>query len=167
MKPVQPPTSRVLMTELASFLRDTVRNYPFPDPSGSWLDCRIFVHGLPEQLEDGVYPFVLVRWMGGEVSSEPDGRTLVKDNVGLFLGVYAPRSQAEAGLLCAELMDCLRRALWKERVLARRFELLEHLTASIPDMRQRLHQYHMATIETVWNYVWPAKGQAELTQMER
>lgn len=159
--PVQPPTSRQLLTELVKFVRDTVKGYPFPDPSGAWLDCRVYLHGLPEEQEDGIYPFVLVRWAEGEVQSDQDARTSLRDNVILALGVHAPRSQAEAGLLCAELMDVLRRALWKKRILSGRFELVEPLKSAMPGIQQQVHRFHMATIETVWDYVWPPKALEE------
>lgn len=154
----QPATTRLLLTSLMDFTRTAVQNYSFPDPSGSWMDCRVFLHGLPEGQEDETFPFVIVRWLEGEVGSEEDSRTLIKDAVGFFLGVYAPRAQAEAGLLTAELIDVLRRALWKQRIINRRFELIEPIRATAPEMRQQVHQYHLATIETVWSYVWPPKA---------
>lgn len=153
--------SRLLLCELAAFVREAVKEYPFPDPSGEWLECRVFLHGPPEEQEEAIYPFVVVRWVEGEVYSEEDGKTVLRDTVALILGVYSPRSQAEAGLLCAELLDCLRRALWKQRLLARRFELVEPLRASIPDSRQQVHHFHMVTLETVWNSVWPPKALEE------
>lgn len=151
-------TTRLLLTSLMDFTRTTVKNYPFPDPSGSWQDCRVFLHGLPEGQEDETFPFVIVRWLEGEVGSEPDSESLIKDTVGLFLGVYAPRSQAEAGLLSAELLDVLRHALWKQRIVNRRFQLIEPIRATAPEIRQQVHNYHLATIETVWSYVWPPKA---------
>lgn len=152
------PGARILISELFTFVRESVKDYPFPDPAGAWQDCRVFIHGFPEDQEDTVYPYVVVRWLEGEVSSESGNQTLVRDTVALILGVYAPRCQAEAGLLCAELLDCLRRAFWRERILANRFELMEPIRASIPSLQQKIHKYHMATIETVWNYVWPPKA---------
>lgn len=164
----QPATSRLLLCSLADFVRQAVSGYPFPSPDGPWLDCRVFLHGLPEEQDAGTYPFVVVRWAEGMVESEPDGQTILTDTVALLLGVHAPRAQAEAGLLCAELMDVLRRSIWKRRILAGRFELVEPLKCGIPGQKQQIHRFHMATMELVWNYVWPPKaleeaGQSQLT----
>lgn len=157
----QPATSRLLLTALADFVRQTAKDYPFPSPDGAWLDCRVFLHGTPEDQEDKVFPFVIIRWVEGSVESMEDAATILRDTVALMLGVHSPRSQAEAGLLLAELLDLLRRALWKQRILARRFQLVEPLQAQIPGLQQRVHQFHMATIETVWDYVWPPKALEE------
>ncbi|MBQ3059608.1 MAG: hypothetical protein IJD16_04755 [Desulfovibrio sp.] len=154
-------TSRRLLEELVAFVREAVADYAFPAPDGESRDVQVFLHGLPEGEEDTTYPFVLVRWVEGHINSEPDHKTVLHDTVALVLGVYSPTSQEEAGLLTAELLDCLRRALWKQRLLARMFELEEPLRCAIPQPGQRWHEYHMATIETVWNYVWPPKGLAE------
>ena len=161
-----PPTSRLLLTELAAFVREAVAGYPFPGPSGAWLDCHVYLHGLPDEQDSETYPFVIVRWLTGEVQSEPDAKTVLTDTVVLALGVHAPRSQAEAGLLCAELLDCLRRALWKKRLLASRFELVEPLKAALPGLKQQIHRFHMATLETVWNYVWPPQSLREAGQSQ-
>lgn len=159
-------TSRLLLTELTALVRRAVAGYSFPAPEGGQRDARVFLHGLPEEPGDAVYPFVLVRWVEGEVSSEADHKVALEDTVGLALGVHSPHSQEEAGLLTADLLDCLRRAIWRQRLLAGRFELVEPLKASIPVPKQRWHTYHMATLETVWNYNWPPKGLAELNNME-
>lgn len=154
----QASTSRLLLTSLADFVREATKNYSFPSPDGSFMDCRVFLHGVAEEQEDRVYPFVVVRWLDGEIRSEADATTILRDTVALMLGVWSPRSQAEAGLLNAELLDCLRRALWKQRILGRRFELAEPLRASMTDYDRKTHRFHLATIETVWEYVWPPKA---------
>lgn len=160
----QPATCRLLLAELCAFVEATVRGYPFPSPEGTVQDCRVFLHGLPEGQEEGTWPFIVCRFVDGEVTSEADGKTVLKDTVALILGVHSPVSQAQAGLLLAELLDLLRAALWRERLLAGRFELEEPLRARVADMEQKVHQFHLATLETTWNYVWPPKGQAELTE---
>ncbi len=162
----EPATSRMLICELDSFVRETVKGYPFPDPSGKWLDCRVFLHGLPDGQDTDTYPFVIVRWLEGEIESREDARTVLTDTVILALGVHSPRSQAEAGLLLAELLDCLRRAFWKKRILARRFELVEPLRCQIVEQQRQQHRFHLASIETVWNYVWPAKALEEAGQSQ-
>lgn len=159
----RPSTTRLLLAELCAFVEDTVRGYPFPSAEGAPLDCRVFLHGLPEEQDAGTWPFIICRWLNGEVASETDGKTALTDTVALILGVHAPSSQAEAGLLLAELLDVLRASLWRQRLLAGRFELSEPLRATIPDPRQQVHKFHLATLETTWNYVWPPKAQAEMT----
>lgn len=86
-----------------------------------------------------------------------------------MLGVHSPRAHAEAGLLMAELVDCLRRSLWRNPLLADRFSLVEPLKVLTPGLqKQQIHRFHMATIETVWQYVWPPKtlAQAGMSQLK-
>lgn len=159
----QPATCRLLLSELCAFVEETVAGYPFPSPDGLVQDCRVFLHGLPEDQDSGTWPFIVCRFVDGEVSSEPDGKTTLKDTVALILGVHSPLSQEQAGLLLAELLDLLRAALWRERLLAGRFELEEPVRARVADMEHKVHRFHLATLETTWNYVWPPKAQAEFT----
>lgn len=161
----RPATCRLLLTRLCAFVEETVAGSPFPSPDGPPLDCRVFLHGLPEAQEEGTWPFIICRFVEGEVTSESDGKTVLTDTVALILGVHSPASQEQAGLLMAGLLDLLRAALWRKRVLAGRFELQEPLRARVADMEQKVHQFHLATLETTWNYVWPAKGQSELTRL--
>lgn len=165
---MKPPTSALLVTELYAFTRTAVADYPFPDPSGKMADCRVFLHGLPDGQDVDTWPFVIVRWLEGEISSEPDAETLCHDTTLLLLGVNSPKSQAEAGILCAELLDCLRYSLWQKRILASRFELQEPLRSSFPEPGRQQHRFHIATIETVWNYAWPPKAlnEAGISQLQ-
>ena len=160
-------TTRLLLKEICAAVREALADYPFPAPDGSWSDVRVFLHGLPQEQGDACYPFVIVRWISGSVESDTPQVTRLRETVGLALGVYASETQEQAGILLAELLDCLRRPLWKGRVLAGRFELEEPVKAEIPTPRTRWNEYHLATIETVWNYVWPSRGLEELTKMER
>lgn len=162
---MRPPTSRLLLRELCDYLKRELAGYPFPDPSGKWRDCRIFLHDLPEGQEEETWPFVIVRWLEGEIANE-DGAARVEDTVELILGVYSPRHPEEAGLLLAELLDAARRAIWKCRILARRFEQIEPLKASSVEPGRQVHKYQLAAIRTVWSYVWPSREQAQLTEME-
>ena len=162
----QPATSRLLLESLAHFIKEEVRDYPFPSPQGSERDCQVFLHGLPDEQETETYPFVIVRWLEGEIASEEDAKTVVKDTVILALGIHNPHSQDEAGTLLAELMDCLRRALWKKRIIANRFELVEPLRSQIIEQQRQQHRFHLATIETVWNYTWPPKALEEAGQSQ-
>lgn len=179
----KPPTSRLLLLALRDFIASAVTGYPFPSPEGKWLesaavggeaglrmrppscrDCRVFLHGLPEGLEEETYPFVLIRWTDGDIL-EQDTWTVARDTVSLILGVHSPRDQEEAGLLLAELLDLLRRAIWKERLLCGQYQQAEAPAAAIPDPERRVHKYHLATIKTVWEYLWPSREQAELTKL--
>lgn len=162
-------TSRILLRELAHWLEQVTRGYAFPAPEGGERDARVYLHALPDGQpgteESPSYPFVVVRWMEGTVQSESDAKTVLKDTVGLALGVHSPRSQEEAGLCLAELVDLLRRELWTLRLLAGRFELEEPIRASIPEPKRKWNQFHLATIETVWNYTWPPRAWAELSPL--
>lgn len=163
----RPATLRLLLCELHSFLSAEVKNYGFPSPDAAapdapWRDCRVYLHGLPEEQDDTVYPFVLIRWMGGDVDCDESGATHVRDTVALVLGIHSPRAQAEAGLLLAELVDSLRRSLWRNPLLAARFSLVEPLRVTTPKLQQQqVHLFHMATVETVWDYLWPPKTLAQ------
>ena len=128
----QPATCRLLLSVLCAFVKETVAAYPFPSPDGPVQDCRVFLHGLPEEQEAETWPFVVCRFVDGEVTSEADSKTVLKDTVALILGVHSPVSQEQAGLLLAELLDLLRAALWRKRLLAGRFELEEPLRSLIP-----------------------------------
>lgn len=159
---MRPPTSHLLLTSLADFLKESLAGYPFPDPSGRWQDLRVFLHNLPDAQEDGTYPFVIVRWTLGEMEAV-NSTTSLTDTVSLYCGVFNPRHPAEAGLLMAELIDALRMAIWPTRVLAGRFEQTGPLKIQAVEPERQVHHYHLATIETVWNFVWPAREQVELT----
>ena len=65
----QPATCRLLLTSLFEFISGVVRDYEFPAPDGSRLDCHIFLHGLPEGQDDSTYPFVIVRWLEGDIET--------------------------------------------------------------------------------------------------
>lgn len=148
-------TSRLLLCALRDRLTAELADRPFPAARGAARPARVYLHGLPREQEEACYPFVVLRWSGGEVSSQADHRVVLRDSVALALGVYSPDSQEEAGLLLAELLDLLRRVLWTTRLLADRFALEEPLKAAIPGPRDRWNEYHLATLETSWNYVWP------------
>lgn len=148
-------TSRLLLCALRDRLSAALAAHPFPAARGAARPARVYLHGLPRELEEACYPFVVLRWSGGEVASEADHRVVLRDSVALALGVHSPDSQEEAGLLLAELLDLLRRVLWTTRLLADRFVLEEPLKAAIPGPRERWNEYHLATLQTSWNYVWP------------
>ena len=99
----------------------------------------------------------MIRWAEGKIE-EDEGRTLGVETVGLVLGVYAPRDQEQAGLVSADLLDAVRQIVWRNRLLARTFDLVPPLRASIPAPKERWNQYHMATVEAEWNYALPRRG---------
>ena len=148
-------TSRLLLCALRDRLTAELAARPFPAARSAARPARVYLHGLPRDREEACYPFVVLRWSGGEVASEADHRVVLRDSVALALGVYSPDSQEEAGLLLAELLDLLRRVIWTTRLLAGRFVLDEPLKAAIPGPRDRWNEYHLATLETSWNYTWP------------
>ncbi|MDE5879664.1 MAG: hypothetical protein K2G99_06555 [Desulfovibrio sp.] len=84
----QPATCRLLLSELCAFVEKTVAGYPFPSPDGPVQDCRVFLHGLPEEQDAGTWPFIVCRFVDGEVSSDTDSKTVLKDTVALILGVH-------------------------------------------------------------------------------
>lgn len=120
-------------------------------------DVRVFLHGLPEELGEGCYPFVVIRWAEGR-QEDTQTQTLAHETVGFVLGVYAPENQEQAGLLTAELLDAVRQILWRNRLLAKMFELVPPLRSGIPSPKEKWNQYHMATVEAEWNYVLPPRG---------
>lgn len=157
-------TSEHLMLSLCDHLEGILKDYVFPAPAGDPVDAQVFLHGLPETQADHCFPFVCVRWMQG--SMVDDGQqTIYRDTIALALGVHAPESQRQAGLLLAELVDCLRLGLWRgPRILAKRYELESPIETVMPDAKQKWHEYHLATMETHWNYIGPSRGMFEMTQ---
>lgn len=161
-------TSRSLLLAIIEFLRQSLADYEFPAPNGAFRDVKIFLHNLPEDLSAETWPFVICRWQKGEIASRPDQATILKDTVVLYCGVYSPKNPTQAGLLCADLLDVLRRALWKTRILDNRFELLEPIVAQMAQPEQQIHQYHYLTLETVWEYIWPPRSlyEAGISQLK-
>ena len=159
-------TSRLLLLELKDHLEGIVHDYAFPSPDGEPVDTRVFLHGLPQEQQDHCFPFVIARWMNGNLNDSGVHTGQLVDTVGLALGVFAPKDQEQAGILLADLIDCLRIGLWHDRILANRFELELPLATTIPDVRQKWNEYHLATMETRWNYVWPSRGLREMTEKE-
>ena len=68
-------TSRLLLTCLVELVREAFADYPFPAPRGEGMQpVQVFLHGLPEGQQEGCYPFVIVRWIEGQVELEPWSR---------------------------------------------------------------------------------------------
>jgi hypothetical protein len=146
--------SRELVTSLHAHLAAELKNYAFPDPSGTPHDCRVFLHGLPDTQDARTYPFVCVRWVDSGLEEDGDG-AYVTETVTLILGVYAPESQEEAGILLAELMDAVVGCVRRCRLLEHRFQRELPIRAAIPDPERQWNQYHMATVTTTWQYGIP------------
>ena len=97
-------TTRLLLKEICAAVREALADYPFPAPDGSWSDVRVFLHGLPQEQGDACYPFVIVRWISGSMEEETAQVTRLRETVGLALGVYASKTQEQAGILLADMV---------------------------------------------------------------
>ena len=95
----------------------------------------MFLHGLPDEQGRRTYPFICVRWVSGDINEGVDGYIGAegRETLALVLGMYAPESQEQAGLILAELLDWTRAVLRRNRVVAKKFQLELPLKASIPD----------------------------------
>jgi hypothetical protein len=89
---------------------------------------------------------------------EEESRVRGREVVGMVIGVYAPKNQEQAGLISAALLDEVRRIVWRNRLVAEKFELEPPLRAAIPPPEKRWNQYHMATVEAEYNYALPPRG---------
>ena len=133
--------SRELLLAVKEMLTEAMKEYPFPTPDGSCEDLQVFLHGLPDEQGRRTYPFI-----GAE------GR----ETLALVLGMYAPESQEQAGLILAELLDWTRAVLRRNRVVAKKFQLELPLKASIPDPERQWMEYHMATVFPEYQYIIPS-----------
>lgn len=152
-----------LICAVRDFLRAELRNLPLPDPATN-LDAapRVFVHNLPDRRDDAeeypsTYPFVIVRLAEGETD---DSRCRCVDTLVLVVGVWAPESQEQAGLLTALTLDWLRSSLRAGRVIDGRFEL-EELGVTQPEPQRQWNEYHLATVDARWNYTIPRRAVGE------
>ena len=140
--------TRLLMLSLVEKLREELSKN---DP-----EIRVFLHDLPaDDGEARTYPFIVCRWVSGEMVEETGYSFGNTETVSLFCGVYAPENQHEAGLKMAELLDEVRLCLRHTPLLGGRFKLEYPVSASIPDPEHKAIEYQMATIETKWQYALP------------
>lgn len=152
-----------LICAVRDFLRAELRNLPLPDPAaGRDAAPRVFVHNLPDRREDedeypATYPFVIVRLAEGDTD---DTLCRCVDTLVLVVGVWAPESQEQAGLLTAQTLDAIRISLRAGRVIGGRFEL-EELGFSQPEPKRQWNEYHLATVNTRWNYTFPRRAVGE------
>ena len=150
--------SRELLLSVRELLTEAMKDYPFPAPGGSREDLEVFIHGLPDEQGRRTYPFICVRWAGGDISEGADvyGGAEGRETLALVLGLYAPESQEQAGLILAELLDWTRAVLRRNRVVAQKFELALPLKASVPDPEKQWMEYHLATLYPEYQYVIPS-----------
>lgn len=147
--------SRELLLAVKELLAESMKEYPFPTPEGSCEDLQVFLHGLPDEQGRRTYPFICVRWASGGIDEGMEGAE-GRETLALVLGMYAPESQEQAGLILAELLDWTRAVLRRNRVVAKKFQLELPLKASIPDPEKQWMEYHLATIYPEYQYVIPS-----------
>lgn len=149
-----------LILALRDFLRRELAVLPLPDPNtGVDVSPRVFIHNLSDRLSENgdlpaTYPFVIIRLAEGETD---DNQCRCIDTVVLAVGVWAPESQEQAGLLAAQTLDFLRISLRATRIIDERFEL-EELNATQPEPQKQWNEYHLATVNTRWNYTIPRRA---------
>lgn len=149
-----------LLLSLRDFLRHELAALSLPDPfSGQDAHPRVFIHNLPDrQTATGdtpaTYPFVIIRLAEGETD---DNGCRCIDTVVLAVGVWSPESQEQAGLLAARTLDFLRISLRAQRLIGERFEL-EELSFTQPEPKRQWNEYHLATVNTRWNYTIPRRA---------
>lgn len=152
-----------LILALRDFLVKELAPLSLPDPStGHDVSPRVFIHNLPDRLSESGdlpagYPFVIIRLAGGETD---DNQCRCTDTLVLAVGVWSPESQEQAGLLAAQTLDFLRISLRSARILGERFEL-EELSVTQPEPKRQWNEYHLATVNTRWNYTIPRRAVGE------
>ena len=149
-----------LILALRDFLVKELAALSLPDPfSGHDVSPRVFIHNLPDrQTAPGetpaTYPFIIIRLAEGEAD---DNQCRCIDTVVLAVGVWSPESQEQAGLLTAQTLDFLRISLRAKRLISERFEL-EELSVTQPEPKRQWNEYHLATVNTRWNYTIPRRA---------
>lgn len=149
--------TRELLSAVRDMLAGAMKDYPFPAPDGV-SDLEVFLHGLPDTQGARTYPFICVRWVSGDLDEGMGYRTGAesREMLALVLGLYAPESQEQAGLILAELLDWTRAVLRRNRIVAGKFQLELPLRASVPDPEKQWTEYHMATLFPEYTYVIPS-----------
>ena len=152
-----------LILSLRDFLRNELAGISLPEPS-SGLDIapRVFIHNLPDRRSENgdlpaTYPFIIIRLAEGETD---DNQCRCTDTLILAVGVWAPENQEQAGLLAAQILDFLRISLRAKRLIGGRFEL-EELSITQPEPQKQWNEYHLATVNTRWNYTIPRRAVGE------
>ena len=149
-----------LMLALRDFLRKELAELPLPDPNtGFDVSPHVFIHNLPDRQTaageiPAAWPFVIVRLDEGETD---DDQCLCIDTVVLAVGVWAPESQEQAGLLAAQTLDAIRISLRATRIIGERC-VLDELNITQPEPQKQWNEYHLATVKTRWNYTIPRRA---------
>lgn len=149
-----------LILALRDFLRKELAVLPLPDPiTGFDVSPHVFIHNLPDRQTaagetPAAWPFAIVRLAEGETD---DNQCRCIDTVVLAVGVWAPESQEQAGLLAVQTLDAIRISLRATRIIGERFEL-EELNVTQPEPRKQWNEYHLATVNTRWNYTIPRRA---------
>lgn len=152
-----------LILALRDFLVKELAALSLPDPfSGHDVSPRVFIHNLPDRQTaagetPATYPFIIIRLAEGETD---DNQCRCIDTVVLAVGVWMPESQEQAGLLAAQTLDFLRISLRAKRLIDARFEL-EELSVTQPEPKRQWNEYHLATVNTRWNYTIPRRAVGE------
>ncbi len=149
-----------LILALRDVLRKELAALSLPDTlTGFDVSPRVFIHNLPDRQTvagepPAAWPFIIVRLAEGETD---DNQCRCIDTVVLAVGVWAPESQEQAGLLAARTLDFLRITLRSARLIGERFEL-EELSVTQPEPQKQWNEYHLATVNTRWNYTIPRRA---------
>ena len=149
-----------LICALRDFLQTELKGMSLPDPlMGQDVSPRVFIHNVPDRQDaaPGTYPFIIVRFAEGRTD---DNQCRCEDEILLAVGIWAPDSQEQAGLLTAATLDFLRISFRSRRLIADRFEMIE-LEASQPEPQKQWNEYHLATVTTRWNYTIPRRAVGE------
>ena len=151
--------ARQLLMDLKVFVEGALADFPLPDPVTDQPEmgrAQCFLGNVPEDDHATLperFPFVVIRWMEGE--DEEEGVSV--EEAALIFGVYSPAGADEAELVTAALLDHLRQALMRLRILGEVFDLELPLKSAKPDPEKRQHNYHIATIITRWRHRTPRR----------
>ncbi|MDR2503774.1 MAG: hypothetical protein LBD82_05255 [Deltaproteobacteria bacterium] len=152
-----------LLTDLKAFVERAMRDFELPGSAVPHGPPSVFLGGLPttgtENLPDR-FPFVLILWDNGSDQENETNESV--DETSLVIGLHTPPGAngpdaEEAELLCAAVMDHLRLALMRHRLLGGRFELELPLTSAKPDPGKKQHLYHLMTVSAKWRYALPQR----------
>lgn len=148
-----------LLLDLKAFVEITLADFSLPDPVTGQPEIgrvQCFLGNVPDDDQTALperFPFVVIRWVEGE--NEEDGENL--EEAALIFGVYSPTGPGEAELTTAALLDHMRQALMRLRILGEVFDLELPLKSAKPDPEKRQHNYHIATLITRWRHRTPRR----------
>ena len=111
------------------------------------IEGRVYLHALPENGLPANFPFVVLRFADGETEDVEN-----EDSLLIHVGIHEPDSIREAGLVCLDLADTIRRALWSTRLVDEEYELRFPIRVKMPDQEKKQHEFHMFTVVAQWQY---------------